>query len=249
MYSLVIVDDESNIRKGLAQHYPWDELGFEVVGGFPNGKVALGYLREHPVDVILSDVRMPVMNGIELARSIREEKLHTTIIFLSGYAEFEYAQQALNYHVRNYILKPAKHDEIVKVFQTVKQELDAGGVDDSGGERETGEAHTESGSGYYDKIIEGVEEYVDQNIKNATLKGAAHHVSISPNYLSKVFKQHTGKNFSDFLLEKKMEKSKEMMADINLKIYHISSAIGYNNPKNFSRAFKQYHGVSPREYR
>jgi len=67
--------------------------------------------------------------------------------------------------------------------------------------------------------------------------------------LSKIFKEKSGKNFSDYLFEMKMIKSKELMADINLKIYHISSAIGYNNPKNFSRAFKQYHGISPREYR
>ncbi|TBL75186.1 response regulator [Paenibacillus thalictri] len=242
MYKLIIVDDESKIRLGLEKHYPWAELGFEVVGSFPNGQAALDYLYDHPVDVVLSDVRMPVLLGTELARCIREQGLSPIVVFLSGYADFEYARQGLVHGVRNYILKPVKFDEIVSVFSLIKQELNerckskpAEPADTSGG--------------YYDKIIEIVESYVVKQLKNASLEGAAQQVNMSPNYLSKIFKEKTGQNFSDYLFEMKMIKSKEMMADINLKIYHISSAIGYNNPKNFSRAFKQYHGVSPREYR
>lgn len=240
MYKLIIVDDESKIRTGLAKHYPWSKLGFEIAGSFPNGKAALDYLGDHSVDVVLSDVRMPEMTGIELAQSIRERQMDTLVVFLSGYAEFEYARQALVHGVRNYILKPAKFDDIVSVFSVVKRELDA-----ARGKPEPAEA----GGGYYDKIIETVEAYVSGNMKDASLEGAAQKVNMSPNYLSKIFKERTGINFSDYLFEAKMKKSKELMADINLKIYHISSAIGYNNPKNFSRAFKQYHGISPREYR
>ena len=240
MYNLIIVDDETKIRQGLRQHYPWEALGFKIAGDFPNGRLALDYLATHPVDVVLSDVRMPVITGLELAKSIRERGHGATIVFLSGYAEFEYARRALVHNVRDYILKPVKHEDIVSVFSAVKRELDAGKSRD--------EPVEESG-GYYDKIVEAVEAYVAEHLKDASLEGAAMRVNMSPNYLSKVFKQHTGKNFSDYLFEAKMKKSKELMADFNLKIYHISSAVGYNNPKNFSRAFKQYHGVPPRECR
>ncbi|MFD0679041.1 MULTISPECIES: response regulator transcription factor [unclassified Paenibacillus] len=246
MYKLIIVDDESKIRSGLEKHYPWVELGFEVVGSFPNGQAALDYLYDHPVDVVLSDVRMPVLTGTELARCIREQRLSPIVVFLSGYADFEYARQALLHGVRNYILKPVKFAEIVSVFSLIKQELI---------ERSKPEAvvrtdnSADAISGYYEKIIDIVESYVVVHIKDASLEGAAQQVNMSPNYLSKIFKENTGRNFSDYLFEMKMIKSKELMADINLKIYHISSAIGYNNPKNFSRAFKQYHGISPREYR
>ncbi len=246
MYKLIIVDDESKIRSGLEKHYPWAELGFEVVGSFPNGQVALDYLHDHPVDVVLSDVRMPVLTGTELAQCIREQRLSPLVVFLSGYADFEYARQALVHGVRNYILKPVKFDEIVSVFSLIKQEL----MERSKPEAARRTDHSaDAFGGYYDKIIDIVESYVAVHLKDASLEGAAQQVNMSPNYLSKIFKEKTGKNFSDYLFEMKMIKSKELMADINLKIYHISSEIGYNNPKNFSRAFKQYHGISPREYR
>ena len=239
MYKLVIVDDESKIRLGLMNHYPWVELGFEVVGNFADGRMALDFMNENRVDVVLTDIRMPVMTGIELAQQIRERHPHTNVIFLSGYADFDYARQAIVNSVKDYILKPVKYDNIMSVFNLMKQELDL--------VNPTEPEHMYEG--YYDKIIDAVESYIIDHMKDASLEGAALKVNLSPNYLSKVFKQKTGKTFSDFLFETKMKKSKELMADLNLKIYHISSAIGYNNPKNFSRAFKQYHGVSPRNYR
>lgn len=240
MYKLLIVDDEPNIRKGLIRHYPWSELGFEVVGDFANAKLALDYMVDHSVHVVLTDIKMPVMDGIELARTVKERNPDVIVIFLSAYADFEFARQAIVYSVKDYILKPVQYENIVMVFKKLKKKLDA---------QTNRTAADESRDKYYDKLIKTVEEYVLENLKEASLENAAQKVNLSPNYLSKIFKEKKGMNFSDFLFETRMKKSKELMSDLNLKIYHISSAIGYNNPKNFSRAFKQYHGVSPSEFR
>jgi two-component system response regulator YesN len=240
MYKLIIVDDETPIRKGLVSHFPWNELGFEVAADFSNARHALDYIEEHEVHAVLTDIKMPIMNGIEFTKVIYERNLNIPVVFLSAYADFEYARQALLYSVKDYILKPVKHSKILTVFSTLKRELDATGNKLN---------LSEPIEGYYNKIIAIVKDYIVKNYKDASLELAALEVSLSPNYLSKIFKQQTGENFSDFLIQTKMVMASEMMNDINVKIYHISSAVGYDNPKNFSRAFKHYHGMSPREYR
>lgn len=93
MYKLIIVDDESSICEGIAACYPWAEMGFEVSGTFPNGKNALDYIERYLVDVVLSDIRMPKMDGLELASAISKGYPNITVVLLSGYAEFEYARR------------------------------------------------------------------------------------------------------------------------------------------------------------
>ena len=239
MYRLMIVDDEQNIREGLRDSLDWNRLGFEVAGLFENGKTALDYIERYDVDVVLSDVKMPVMDGMELARQIREQGRDTVIIFLSGYAEFEYARQALAYGVHSYELKPLNREHLALTLTRVREELD--------NIRNGGEA--EPPKGYYDQIRHAVQQYVQENYRDATLESAALTVSMSPNYLSRIFKRKTGQSFSEYLTEVKMKKAEELLRDIELKIYEISFEVGYDNPKNFTRAFKQYSGKTPREFR
>ena len=107
----------------------------------------------------------------------------------------------------------------------------------------------EQSPGYYDLIVDQVTQYVDEHFQNANLEDASILVSLSPNYLSKIFKRKKGKNFSEYVLDVKMEKAAGLLRDITLKTYEVAAAVGYDNPKNFSRAFKQYCGKTPREFR
>lgn len=240
MYKLIIVDDEKNIREGLALCYPWKELGFEVAGSFPNGKEALEYIERCCVDVVLSDIRMPKMDGLMLAEHLFKNYPHICTVLLSGYAEFEYARTAIRFQVREYILKPVKYEDIIAVFTEIKEALDLKrGVSKS----------EEPFIGYYDQIVEQTLSYLKDHYKNATLLEASKKVGLSPNYLSKIFKRKKGINFSDALLEVKMEKAAILLQDAGMKAYQVADEVGYDNPKNFSRAFKQYYGKTPKEYR
>lgn len=240
MYKLIIVDDEKNIREGLAECYPWDELGFEVCQTLPDGKSALDYIERNRVDAILSDIRMPKMTGLELAQYLAEKSPSISIVLLSGHAEFEYAQAALRYGVKEYILKPVNYDDVIRVFQSIRETLDQ-----QKGLRKV----DEPAPGYYDQIIEQVTGYLHEHYRDASLEDAAQIVSLSPNYLSKIFKRKTGTNFSEFLLEVKMEQAAHFLRDITMKTYEVAELVGYDNPKNFTRAFKQYCGKTPREFR
>lgn len=247
MYRLIIVEDESEIRSGLCSCFPWEELGFEVVATFENGKQALDYILKEKVDAILSDVKMPVMSGIELARIICMYNFPIKIVFISGYQEFEFAQKAMKYGVRYYITKPAKYDEIIEIFSLIKKELDAQKADKSAILKE----HIKESLPTLDNIdnvIDVIKNYIERNYKEATLETAAKLVYMNPYYLSRLFKQKTGKNFSDYLLEIRMKKAMELLKIPLYKTHEIGEMVGYKNPKNFTRAFKKYYGKPPSEF-
>lgn len=238
MYKLLIVDDERETRTGLRNYFPWQEIGFEIVGEAENGADALTILEIERVDVVLSDIKMPVMDGLELAHEIHRKRLPVKIVFLSAHREFEYAQKAIIYGVKNYIIKPTKYDELVETFIKLKEELN----------RATATEAVESVLTEH-KVIAAVRQYVDKHLSTASLEGAAEHVYMTPQYLSKFFKDKTGQNFSDLLLDKRMGKAKELLEDFQYKIYQVSELVGYANSKNFTRAFGKYYGKSPREVR
>lgn len=238
MYRLLIVDDENETRTGLRNYFPWQEIGFEIAGEAENGADALTFIELEHVDVVLTDIKMPVMDGLELAHEISRKRLPIKIVFLSGHKEFEFAQKALVYGVKNYIIKPTKYDELVEIFKKLNEELSSENIKEA---VET--AITEH------KVIAAVRQYVDKQLSIASLEGAAEHVYMTPQYLSKFFKDKTGQNFSDLLLAKRMSKAKELLEDLQYKIYQVSELVGYANSKNFTRAFGKYYGKSPRETR
>src|SRR4030042_1209017 len=124
MYRLLIVDDEEDIRRGLAELFPWVEIGFEVAGTAEKGRQAFDLVAAGGVDAVLSDIRMPVMSGIDLAKALSEAGLAVPLVFLSAYRDFSYARQALQYGVRDYVLKPTDFADIRSVFARVRGELD-----------------------------------------------------------------------------------------------------------------------------
>lgn len=118
MYRLIIIDDEREISRGFAQYFPWESLGFQVVGTFARAKEAIDFLTQESVDVIVSDVKMPGITGLEMTEQINRLKLRgqAKLLFFSAYGEFSYAQQAIALGVDQYILKSASYNELIEVF-------------------------------------------------------------------------------------------------------------------------------------
>ncbi|QGQ98368.1 response regulator [Paenibacillus psychroresistens] len=124
MYKVLIVDDEILDLMGLQQHIDWEELDMEIVSSANNGFVALEYLTKNHVDILVSDINMPIMTGLELAREALKHKSNLRIVFVSGYSEFQYAKQAITMNANGYVLKPIDDEELFLVLQSVKIELD-----------------------------------------------------------------------------------------------------------------------------
>lgn len=235
MYRLVIVDDEEKIVEGIANLFPWEQLGFEVVY-FSKSTHALDYIEHHPVDVLMSDVEMPDLDGIELCRQIQDKNIK--VVFISSYQNYEYFRYAIQFRVEDYLLKPIKSGDILKCFGSIKEKLDKENT-----------VKAEVAPTYYEQIVNKVREYLQEHYKDASLEDAAVLVNLSPSYLSRIFKEHCGTGFLDYLTKIRMEKACELLNDIQYRSYDIAYYIGYDNPKNFSRAFKAYFGKTPMEYR
>ncbi len=124
MYSVLIVDDEEIIRKGLCHIIDWEGAGFTVAGAVCGGAEALEFIKKRAVDVVLTDIRMPHMSGIDLIRNIYKIDNETKAVIVSGYNDFDYAQKAIQYGAFRYILKPTQEDEVLEVFSELKTVLD-----------------------------------------------------------------------------------------------------------------------------
>ena len=246
MYHLMIVDDEEKIRSGIANYFPWNELGFEVVYLAEDGQAAFDYLLsgEAVVDIILCDIMMPLVSGLDLLEMLQENGMQELrVVLLSGYAEFEYAQRAMKYGVKDYLLKPTRYQELAQVFREIKEELDT----IHSKQQDTLTPEMESGG--ESSMVERLCEIVRHQYQDISLQRIAKMVYLSPYYISRMFKAKTGKNFYDYVLTVRMEAAMEMLKTTDLKVYEIAERVGYRNQKNFTKIFKRFYANNPSEYR
>ncbi len=123
MFFVQIVDDEPIVRMGLKKLIPWEELGYQVVCEAQNGQEALEQLKEYDIDLIITDIEMPILNGMEYIKRVRELKYRQSIVILTAYAEFEYAKSAIEHGVSGYILKPISEEQIIDLLKQLKKGL------------------------------------------------------------------------------------------------------------------------------
>ncbi|HEY2493510.1 MAG TPA: response regulator [Paenibacillus sp.] len=124
MYKLILVDDEADVREGLIEEIPWEKHGFQVVDKAENGREAIDLIDKYLPDVVVTDIHMPFMNGLELSNWIKDKYPNTKIIILTGYDEFEYAQKAIKLQIDEYVLKPFSARELIDILLKVKNQLD-----------------------------------------------------------------------------------------------------------------------------
>ncbi len=124
LYRIMLVDDEEEVRKAMIRQMDWEQLGFTVAGDAENGRDALEKLEQLEPDVVMTDIRMPYMDGLALTARIREKYPSVKILIFSGYDDFEYAQQAIKLHVTEYILKPVNSQELAEILQRIRISLD-----------------------------------------------------------------------------------------------------------------------------
>ncbi len=247
---LIVVDDEPAIRSGLVDLFPWDSLGYVPVGQFDNGQLALDFLRPNPVDVVLTDIRMPVMDGIALAKAIRAELPKTQMVFLSSYTEFEYARQGLLLGVRDYIVKPVKYQVLIDTFTKLYDSIAGhGGADAGPAQPMEAEEIPAPYQGYYPEIVSFIKLYIEEHLATASLETVAAAVGYSPNYISRIFHKYAQVSFSEYLTSVRMKKAASLLCKINVRLYEVSQMVGYENQKSFSRAFYQFYGTTPTEFR
>jgi len=124
VYKVLLVDDEILIRERIAGHIPWSEMGYVLAGICEHGKEAVKIIEKEQIDLILTDICMPYMDGLELAQYVYERKKNIKVVIISGYDEFDYAKKALKYQVFSYVLKPVTASEMIGILKKVRKVMD-----------------------------------------------------------------------------------------------------------------------------
>ena len=229
-----IADDEVWIIIRLKKLIEKSGLPFQVVGEANNGVAALEEIEEKKPDVLISDIRMPGYNGLELLEKLNEKELGTKVVFISGYAEFEYAQSAVRLGAFDYLLKPVEQEKLNDVLERLLGK-------DGGAEIEE-----EVNLSTIKQIVKEIKENYTENI---TLTGLAEKYGISISHLSYLLKEELSLSFSDYLASKRIQKAKELLADESLSIVEVAERVGYGDYGYFTKAFKKNVGISPSKYR
>ena len=234
---ILIIDDEPKIRNGLSNLLTRRE-GWEVAGAYENAADALKYLAVNQVDVMITDIKMPEISGLELIARIRERDKKTAIIILSGYSNFQFAQRAIELGVSRYLTKPTNPRELICVLEETEKKL--------GGKQEK-----EKDSGKIPNLfVQKAADYIKPNYsEKISIKEIADQLYLSPNYLSELFKKHTGKTISEYLTDYRLEKACQLLDHAEYRVGDVSGMVGIHDGRYFSNMFKKKYGMTPTEYR
>lgn len=243
MYNLILLDDDKIICDGLSTYFPWNEIGFNFLCGFTSSEEAWRYIKNNDnIDVVLTDICMPGMDGIELATRIHKQYPRIWICFLTAYQEFDYAYKAVNLNVRKYIIKSSQYNELIRAFTDLHQELDKTKIMLPNKKKKT------KAIAATDDTETMILHIIQKDVQDASLQSVADQIGMHPSYLSKYFKEHFDVNFIDYLTQIKMQHALQLLKE-GWSITEVSSFLGYSNENNFSRAFKKYTGLTPRNYK
>ncbi|MBN2980945.1 MULTISPECIES: response regulator transcription factor [Cohnella] len=247
MIKLLLVEDEETIRTGIRSVITGLADGFEIVKEAASGKEALSYLQTDVPDAIITDIRMREMDGLTLIAKVREWYADMPLVIISGYGDFEYAQQALRHGVADYLLKPIDRAAMLKALERIRGLIDKErGIALPAGPEEEQAIPPGDGRKLIRKLKAHIDGHPDGDLRLQTLAELVH---LSPVYLSKLFKQETGENLSDYIMAARLARAKYLLAGTELKIYDVARLSGYQSPKHFMLVFKKATGVTPGVYR
>ena len=252
MYSVLIVDDESLVRRGIKAFVSFEALHITDVYEACNGKEALEIFSKYKPQLVLADINMPKMNGLDLARIIKQSDPGVKVALITGYDYFDYAVAALKSGVDDYVLKPVSRRDITELLQKMIEKIE--------GEAATREmksvvANIRStlDSGISDEFSykEQIKIILDENLASPvfSLSVLADEMGLSAGYLSGLFKKLFGAPFQDYLIAQRMERGKLLLLTTNLKNYEIAEKIGFEDPNYFSTRFKKEFGQTPSQYK
>ena len=246
MYRVVLVDDERLILEGLSKVVQWAAYGCEVAGTARDGREGLALIRQVKPDIVISDIRMPNMDGLTMLAALQSEFPQMQLSVLTAYRDFDYAQRAINLGVCRYLLKPSKMDELDEAIRTMITRLeDRDGTKDAPPEESVPE-QSEAGSFIVNAALDYMRAHCTERISLSTV---ADHVYVSQWHLSKLINRHTNQNFLELLNSMRIEQAKSLLADPALRIHVIAQQVGYSDVAHFSKSFKKITGKNPGEYR
>ena len=232
---VLIVDDEAYMLDYLKELVDWGSYGFDRVLTIGSGSLARDLIGRGNPELLITDIRMPKVSGLDLCRYISDHKLPTKVIILSGYGEFEYAKQAIRYGVSEYLVKPVLKEQLEEALEKIVARYFP-----------TKQSEGHASSDVIKVLCDYIREHICEELSLETLAGI---VYLHPSYLSRYFKEATGRTLSSFITDCKMEKAAELLSSGNAKVNEVMKQLGYQKSQYFSSLFKEKFGVTPNDFR
>lgn len=233
MFSVLLVDDEELVRVGVGFSVSCVMSEVEIVGEASDGEEGLELIRSKRPDIVITDIRMPKMDGLQMIGAIREEGLDVQVVVLSGYADFEYARQAMKYGVTEYLLKPIEDESLKETLEAC--------IDRIAQKRDLIREK---------KISKRIIDYIDEHYQeDMFLDKLAEEFNFNAKYLSALIKNETGQNFSTYLQNLRLNRAMDLLLHTDLGIKEIAASVGYGDQRYFHRIFKKRTGKTPSQYR
>ena len=240
MLKVLVVEDEEMIRKGIVLTVDWAALDCVVVGEAANGEEALQAARRYEPTLIITDLKMPKMDGIEMLQKLREQGFTAPAIILTAYDSFEYARSAMRLGAVDFLLKPFHDGELEQAVLTLQKNLQAQSAHEIVLPKKGGQS----------RYVLSAMDYIAENYANPSLTVGmvAQALGLSEGHLSHLFKKETEQTLLSYLTRYRIHKSMELLRDCRRKVYEVAESVGYRDIAYFSATFKRLTGVSPSEY-
>ncbi len=247
MLKVLIVDDETLVRKGILMEVDWKALDCTVVGEAANGLEGLEIASRLSPDLIISDIRMPKMDGIEMIRRLREEGSNVAVIFLTAYSDFTYAQNAIRLFAADYLLKPFEDGELEGAVMKVREQLFE---KNRKPEKVPNDIYEVIMANSPSKYVAEAAEYIMKNCNNPDLSVGmiAEAVGLSEGHLSRIFKQETDMTLAKYITAFRMGEARALLSDPRNKVYEVAALCGYRDINYFTTIFKKHIGITPSEF-
>ncbi|WP_340023567.1 response regulator [Paenibacillus sp. FSL K6-1096] len=262
---VLIVDDEYYFRQLLIRLVDWEAAGFEVAAEADDGSAALQIIGEQPIDLIITDIEMPNMNGLDFIGEVRKLNSAVKLIFITSYDNFSYAQQAISLGADHYLLKPVDEDAVEQALLTIRTQLTekweaeryinrlrikAGDVQEPQAGDARGQKRPSSSTALIGKTIAYVTEHYAED--TLSLQSTASALFVNPSYLSHAFKKETGESFVEYVTNVRLGEAMKLLRQgisgeeaTAPKIATIARQVGYRDPFYFSKCFKKRYGMTP----
>lgn len=237
MYHAVIVDDDHWAVEDIKESFQFERWGFEVSAAYASAEEALPALLRRPPELVVSDIRLGAMNGLDLICACRSKGVRSIFIIVSGYDDFSYVQDAFRYGVFFYLLKPLDDDKVEELMQLVSEKL-----------RQENAGELLPKTEKQDSITKAI-KYIDAHFtEQITLETVAEHVYLNATYLSQMLSKRLGVPFIHYRNGLRIGYAKQLICAGCDNMTYIAGKVGFESSSQFSRVFKQYEGVSPQQF-
>lgn len=251
MLKILIADDEQMERDNLSDIIRWNFEHQAEVRVAENGRAAVDAACLWGADLVLMDIEMPGMNGLDAARVILEQRPQCRIIFVTAYSLFSYAQEALRLGARDYILKPAEEKQVVEAVRRGIDQVEAQQKLEHLARQQTDPAQLhEEPTDKTGRLMQQVRQYLERNyMYDISQESVSDILNFSPPYFSKLFKQHFGVTFVEYLTELRIHAAQELLQDPMKSAAEVAGMVGYEDANYFVKTFKKKTGMTPTQYR